>query len=263
MIPTFRSATVTMLLLVAAAWTAGCELRPAEPTPHTSTESTPAPSPTVAPSATPTPSPTSIPSPTVVPSPTPTPSPTVVPATPTPSSWRPQRLPSYAESSDPCGPDLSPYRGGIYGQFLHWTKDNSGVVFDLGYATWVVDAEGATVRKIVDADPESHLGRGQYGYYADVSPDGSRIVYSTCEYTYYDHDAVGWRYNLGYDLAAVNVDGSDLQRLTDNLHFENYPVWSPDGTRIAFIAHNDYSRRADYDYILSPNPPKEGLGDSP
>ena len=66
-------------------------------------------------------------------------------------------------------------------------------------------------------------------------------MYSTCEYTYYDHDAVGWRYNLGYDLAAVNVDGSDLQRLTDNLHFENYPVWSPDGTRIAFIAHNDYS----------------------
>ena len=137
------------------------------------------------------------------------------------------------------------------------------MVFDLGYATWVVDAEGATVRKIVDADPESHLGRGQYRYYADVSPDGSRIVYSTCEYTYYDHDAVGWRYNLGYELAAVNVDGSDLQRLTDNLHFENYPVWSPDGIRIAFIAHNDYSRRADYDYILSPNPPKEGLGDSP
>ena len=127
------------------------------------------------------------------------------------------------------------------------------MVFDLGYATWVVDPEGATVRKIVDADPESHLGRGQYGHYADVSPDGSRIVYSTCEYTYYDHDAVGWRYNLGYELAAVNVDGSDLQRLTDNLHFENYPVWSPDGTRIAFIAHNDYSRLADYDYILLPD----------
>ena len=51
----------------------------------------------------------------------------------------------------------------------------------------------------------------------------------------------------------MNVDGSDLQRLTDNLHFENYPVWSPDGTRIAFIAHNGYSRLADYDYYLRPD----------
>ena len=139
--------------------------------------------------------------------------------------------------------------------FLHWTKDNSGVVFNLGYATWTVDAAGATGRKIVDADPgdASRLGRGQYGYYADVSPDGARIVYPTCEYTYFDHDKVGWRYNRGYEIASVNVDGTGVQRLTDNVHFENYPVWSPDGTRIAFIAHNDYSRQPDGDWPQSPH----------
>ena len=144
--------------------------------------------------------------------------------------------------SFPCGPAWSPYEGGAHGQFVHWTNDSSGVVFDLGYSTWVVDAEGAAVRKLVEADIEdgSYWGKGQYGYYADVSPDGSRIVYSTCEYTYYDHDKVGGRYNLGYEIGAVNVDGTDRRRLTDNVHFENYPVWSPDGTRIAFIAHNDY-----------------------
>ena len=134
------------------------------------------------------------------------------------------------------------------------------MAFNLGYTyppytIWEVDAKGTAVRKIVDPDPGEGgiLGRGQYGYYADVSPDGSRIVYSTCEYTYFDHDRVGWRYNLGYELAAVNVDGSGVQRLTDNLHFENYPTWSPDGTRVAFIAHNDYSRAPDYDYYLFPD----------
>ena len=123
-------------------------------------------------------------------------------------------------------------------------------MFDLNYATWAVDIDGATVRKLADAYPGvgDEWWKGQYGHYADVSPDGSRIVYSTCEHTYYDHDKVGWQYNLGYEIASVNVDGSDRQRLTDNLHFENYPVWSPDGTRIAFIAHNDYRFIEGYDY---------------
>ena len=118
----------------------------------------------------------------------------------------------------------------------------------------MVDAEGAALRKITDADPEraGSWPIGQYGYYADVSPDGSRVVYSTCEYTTFDHDMrLGWRYNLGYEIASVSVDGSGRHRLTDNVHFENYPTWSPDGTRIAFIAHNDYSRLADY--ILLPD----------
>ena len=114
------------------------------------------------------------------------------------------------------------------------------------------------MRTIVEADPERAgvAAIGQYGYYADVSPDGSRVVYSTCEYTTFDHDrrpGSGWRYNLGYELAGVNVDGSGRQRLTDNVHFENYPVWSPDGHRITFIAHNDYSRLADYGGWLSPD----------
>ena len=146
--------------------------------------------------------------------------------------------------------------GGGHAHFLDWPGGNAGVVFDLGSATWMVDAEGAALRRITDADPEraGSWPIGQYGYYADVSPDGSRVVYSTCEYTTFDHDMrLGWRYNLGYEIASVSVDGSGRQRLTDNVHFENYPTWSPDGTRIAFIAHNGYSRLADYDYYLRPD----------
>lgn len=242
-----------MLLLVAVAWIAGCA-PPAEPTPHIGLESAASvPTPTIVSS------PPSAPSPTSVPPMAPTSSPTAANlatatpvgeafATPTPSSWSPETLFPYSEPSYPCGPDASPYRGGVHRHFLHWQIGDSGVVFDLAYATWAVNAEGTAARRVADADPGDlgSWGTGQYGYYADVSPGTSRIAYSTCEHTYYDHSRVGRRFNRGYEIATVNADGSGRQRLTDNVHFENYPVWSPDGNRIAFIAHNDVSRWADY-----------------
>ena len=96
------------------------------------------------------------------------------------------------------------------------------------------------MREVVDLDPQSeHDPKPMlYGRHADISPDGSRIVYSTCEYT-----------NLSvtgdYEIATANPDGTGRQRLTRSTSFENYPVWSPDGTRIAFIASYDSESDSD------------------
>ena len=83
----------------------------------------------------------------------------------------------------------------------------------------------------------------QYGHHASVSPDGLRIAYSTCEFqtdslasefVYYEGD-----HNLyHYEIATVGMDGESPGRLTENEHYDHYPVWSPDGTRIAFIANS-------------------------
>ena len=32
----------------------------------------------------------------------------------------------------------------------------------------------------------------------------------------------------------MNADGTGQTRLTNNTEFDNYPAWSPDGTKIAF-----------------------------
>lgn len=44
--------------------------------------------------------------------------------------------------------------------------------------------------------------------------------------------------NDGADIYTINLDGSDLQRITDLPGYELYPDWSPDGSQIAF-AYND------------------------
>ena len=83
----------------------------------------------------------------------------------------------------------------------------------------------------------------EYGHHASVSPDGLRIAYSTCEFrtdslaskfVYYEGD-----HNLyHYEIATVGMDGESPVRLTENEHYDHYPEWSPDGTRIAFIANS-------------------------
>ena len=37
-----------------------------------------------------------------------------------------------------------------------------------------------------------------------------------------------------FDIYSVNPDGTDLTRLTTSPEFENYPNWSPDGSKILF-----------------------------
>ena len=115
----------------------------------------------------------------------------------------------------------------MYEHFLHWTEDGSHLVFSLDYQTWTFNIEHSQVRLAADED---WMG---YGFYADVSPDGSSIVYSTCEPSAYDSY---FERNIDlYEIATVNMDGSGYRRLTENQYFENYPVWSPDGAEIALI----------------------------
>ena len=226
---TLRGAVVPVLLLLAVAWTAGCEREGAtDPTaaaPTTAarpgqpgeTEGVSRRAPSAIPTASP---PTSVA--TVTPSLTAAPTATLVP-------W--QQTVTIGDPWHPCGPGA---RQIAHRRFLHWANGTSTLIVDVGQEIWQVDTGGEWVREVADLDPQSEHDSSPmlYGHYADVSPDGSRIVYSTCEYS--SLSARG-----EYELAAANVDGTGRQRLTESYTFDNYPVWSPDGAYIAFIAQSE------------------------
>ena len=162
------------------------------------------------------------------------------------------------EALHPCGPSLMPYIGESQVHFLHWTQDDSRLVFDADDAIWVVDLERGDVRQVADIDhnyqrvadaPRSAM-RVLYGFHADVSPGGSSIVYSTCEYPYgrvvesWEGQGVEvWaagpveRALEAYEIGMVNVDGNERKRLTRATGLVNHPSWSPDGEQIAFVSY--------------------------
>ena len=167
-------------------------------------------------------------SPTAPPAPTPLPT-----AAPTP-------LAVAGPGITPCsvsGPELP--EDWQLANHVRWSPDGSQILFDLSVGKigtppvglYSVDADGHRVREVVDPIENSAFSDffGRYTgsmMYFDISPDGSKVAYSSC------------RYSTGsnFELMVSDLDGTETRRLTDNGHVDNYPVWSPDGARIASIS---------------------------
>lgn len=155
----------------------------------------------------------------------------------------------------------------LFRHFLEWSADSSRIIFGHGSSIQSIDTIGSeTPRMMVDVNP---LGDLVYGHYADLSPLNSQIAYSTCQvyipassewnsYFFRTHrfriqwlesfpylrvpdDPPSLMYSIltrQYEIATVNLDGSDRRRLTENILFDHFPTWSPDEASIAFVRNS-------------------------
>ena len=147
------------------------------------------------------------------------------------------------ESDGPCGPMLEGHSPYVFEQVIYWTPDGAHLLFDYVGTILVVNREGTQLRTLVDADPRYPIEKRTprfnfpYDFYFDVSPDGMRVVYTSCEFRPEGPNIDPERENyFDYELAIINLDGTGKQRLTRKDSFDHYPAWSPDGKSIAYFS---------------------------
>ncbi len=105
---------------------------------------------------------------------------------------------------------------------------------------WVMDADGTNKRRLIK--------NGATNWAPSWHPDGKRIIFSS--------NMDDWRedlkkYGHNFELYIMNADGTGLERLTFNNVFDSFPMFSPDGRKLAFASNRNPAKPRATDIFIA------------
>ena len=112
-----------------------------------------------------------------------------------------------------------------------WSADGKRIAFasnrDWNDEIYVMDADGKNQQRLTN-NPH----RDQHPSW---SPDSKRIVFSARRDEHFKNDLWG----ITSEIYAMDADGGNQQKLTENRSNDWMPSWSPDGKRIVFTMSDE------------------------
>lgn len=93
---------------------------------------------------------------------------------------------------------------------------------------YTMHADGSGLQRLTDTPADDMT--------SDWSPDGTKLVFVSDRDDPNPHKCFP---KCNYEVYIMNADGSEQQRLTDTPAAEHHPVWSPNGSQIAFVSERD------------------------
>jgi TolB protein len=93
---------------------------------------------------------------------------------------------------------------------------------------WVMNVDGSDKKLI--------LHNGATNFAPSWHPDGKRIIFASNQDDWHE-DIKAYGHN--FELYLINLDGTNLTRLTYNTVFDSFPMFSPDGKKLVWASNRD------------------------
>lgn len=93
---------------------------------------------------------------------------------------------------------------------------------------WVMNSDGSGKTRLTS--------NGATNWAPSWHPDGKRIIFSSNMDDWHEDLQ---RFGHNFEIYLINVDGSGLERITYNKIFDSFPMFSPDGRKLAFASNRN------------------------
>ncbi len=137
----------------------------------------------------------------------------------------------------------------------HWYPDGSRIIFNSARTSdfpgkrfvdeiYSMKSDGSDVQQLTDLKSVST--------FPNVSPDGKKIVFRGSTATpAYAWDMTSRTGDLNSEIFVMDIDGKNIQNISNSPSFDGWPSWSPDSRKIVFASNRSGKANAGQLYVCN------------